>query len=143
MTGKTTPQQRRARWLAPVIVWGSLSVGGLIVLAPPLWTYALGEPTVARVESCETSVHVDQHGNGHDETTCHGSWTAGGARRSGTIDGAHRGLVHQDVRVRARGDSAATTNTVGRSLAACGIAAVIGVVAHIACYRALAGGARR
>jgi hypothetical protein len=132
MTGKTTFEQRTARRILPFAVWGSLLIAGVIVLGPPLWTYTRGEPTTARVESCRTSIEDDSQGNSHEETTCYGSWTVGGVRRSGVIDGAHRGLLDRDVRVRARGDSAATTNTVGRSLAVIGIMAVIGVIAHLA-----------
>lgn len=145
MTGKTTPARRRAQWLALVIVWGSLLIAGVIVLGPPLWTYARGEPTIARVESCQTSTSVDSQGDSHEETTWYGSWTAGGTWRSGAIDGAHRGMIHQDVHVRAHGDGVATMNTIGRSATTAGIMAAIGVIAHFACYRAIvrqAGGGR-
>jgi hypothetical protein len=137
MTGKATPEQRTARWILPFAVWGSLLIAGVIVVGPPLWTYTRGEPAIARVESCRTSIESDGQGNSHEKTTCHGSWTAGGVRRSGEIDGAHPGLLDRDVRVRARGNSAATTNTIGRSLAVIGIVAVIGVIAHLAAHLTL------
>lgn len=138
MTGKTTGRRWSLRSLVPFIVWGSLLIAGIIVLGPPLWTYARGAPATARVDFCRTTYERDQNGNRHYETTCYGTWTLDGTRHSGRIDGAHPGLVHRTVPVRALDDRAAMLNTLRRSLLVCGGMAVIGVIAHIATARAVA-----
>lgn len=115
-----------ARRIAPILGWVALLIAWLFVVAPGLWAYSTGTATTAHVDQCKS-----RRTGKSTRTTCYGSWTVHGVRRSGKIDGTDRDNERKDIRVRAGDSGAITMDTPRMALMMTGLFLVVGVIVHV------------